>query len=93
MEAEAEVIRGARAAELLASPIFIEAREHITEGIKAQMLAVPLSDQTMHTRLVTTLQLWNSLEKYIQQVADTGRMAQFQVAEQERKRSWWPRSP
>ena len=69
-----EIIRGGKAKDVLDSTIFNEAKQHVIDGIHRQMKAVPLSDQTMHTRLILALQVWDQLEKYLQNVKQTGEM-------------------
>lgn len=88
MVPEEEIVRGGQAAQVLDAPIFVEAKKAVLEGIQRQMAAVPLSDATMHTRLITVLQLWNTLESYLAQAKQTGEIAQFQInqSEEQRKR-------
>ncbi|MEM5294236.1 hypothetical protein VSR82_07820 [Burkholderia sp. JPY481] len=86
MAPEEEIIRGGKAAQVLDNEIFVEAKKAVLDGIHRQMAAVPLSDQTMHTRLITVLQLWNTLESYLEQVKQTGDIAQFQLNQQEEQR-------
>jgi hypothetical protein len=83
---EEEVIRGGAAAGVLDSTIFLEAKKHVVEGIQRQMRAVPLSDQTMHTRLIVALQVWDQLEKYLEHVKQTGELAQFQITQDEQRK-------
>lgn len=86
MAPEEEIIRGGDAAGVLDAPIFVEAKKAILDGINRQMAAVPLSDQTMHTRLITMIQLWNTLESYLQQIRQTGEIAQFQIQQQDEQK-------
>ncbi|NUY33288.1 hypothetical protein F0160_22650 [Paraburkholderia sp. JPY303] len=86
MAPEEEIIRGGDARAVLDAPIFVEAKKAVLEGIQRQMASVPLSDQTMHTRLITVLQLWNTLDAYLVQVKQTGEIAQFQINQQEEQR-------
>lgn len=86
MAPEEEIVRGGQAAQVLDAPIFVEAKKRVLDGIQRQMAAVPLSDQTMHTRLITVLQLWNTLESYLEQVKQTGEIADFQIQQQEEQR-------
>lgn len=87
MTYDEEVVRGGKAAEVLDSTVFLEARKHVLDGIERQMRAVPLSEQTMHTRLILALQVWDQLEKYLEQIKQTGEIRQFQITqEEERKR-------
>ncbi|RKP56369.1 hypothetical protein [Pararobbsia silviterrae] len=86
MGLDEDIARGGEAAQVLDSAVFQAARKHVLEGIEAQMRAVPLSDQVMHTRLITALQCWDALEKYIEQIKQTGEIAQFQVAQEEERK-------
>jgi chromatin segregation and condensation protein Rec8/ScpA/Scc1 (kleisin family) len=87
MTPDEEIIRAGKAAHVLDSQIFLDAKKHVREGIERQMKAVPLADQTMHTRLIVALQVWDQLEKYLEQIKQTGEIRQFQIQqEEERKR-------
>lgn len=84
---QTEVILGGKAAQVLDSAVFLEARKHVLDGIQRQMKAVPLSDATMHTRLILALQVWDQLEKYLEHIKQTGEIRQFQITQEEdRKR-------
>lgn len=84
MTPEEEIIRAGEARQVFDSRIFQEVKAKIEDGIKSQMVKVPLSDQTMHTRLITTLQLWHQIESYLQNTIDTGRIADFQLKQKNR---------
>ena len=86
MAPEEEIIRGGDAAQVLDAPIFVEAKKAVLDGIHRQMAVVPIADQTMHTRLITVLQLWTTLEAYLTQVRQTGEIAQFQIAQDEQRK-------
>lgn len=86
MAPEEEIIRGGDAAQVLDAPIFVEAKKAVLDGIHRQMVVVPIADQTMHTRLITVLQLWTTLEAYLTQVRQTGEIAQFQIAQDEQRK-------
>lgn len=87
MAYDEEVVRGGKAADVLDSTVFLEARKHVLDGIERQMRAVPMANQDMHTRLILALQVWDQLEKYLEQVKQTGEIRQFQITqEEERKR-------
>lgn len=86
MAPEEEIVRGGQAAQVLDAPIFVEAKKRVREGIERQMAAVPMSDQTMHSRLIMLLQCWNALESYLEQVKQTGEIADFQIKQQEEQR-------
>lgn len=87
MAADEEIARGGEAAQVLDSTVFLAARKHVLEGIERQMRHVPLSDQTMHTRLILALQVWDSLEKYLEQIKQTGEIAQFTIRQEEERRA------
>lgn len=86
MTPEEELSRAGSARAVLESPIFAEMRDSITSSIRSQMLSVPASDQIMHTRLITALQVWNGIEKWFQQIVDTGQLAEIQIAQEREKR-------
>jgi hypothetical protein len=86
MTPQEEIIRAGHAREILDSALFKEAREHITAQINAQMAKVPISDQTMHTRLIMMLQTWAALQGWFEQVAETGKLAKVQIEQEERRR-------
>lgn len=81
-----EVVLGGKAVQVLDSAVFLEAKKHVKEGIERQMKAVPLSDQTMHTRLIVALQVWDQLEKYLEQIKQTGEIRQFQIQQEEERK-------
>lgn len=87
MAPDEEIIRGGNAAQVLDSSVFLAARKHVLEGIEKQMRAVPMANQEMHSRLILTLQCWDALEKYLEQIKQTGEIAQFQVKQEEERRS------
>lgn len=89
MAPEEEVVRAGEAARVLDSRIFREAKDRILSGIQAQMRTVPLADQTMHTRLILLLQCWQSIEGYLEQVKETGKLAEFQIEEERKRRRFW----
>lgn len=86
MAPEEEIRRGGDAAHVLDSSIFIEARKRVLDGIHEQMKRVPMADQTMHSRLIMTLQCWNVLESYLEQIKQTGEIAEFQIQQQEEQK-------
>lgn len=86
MAVDEEIARGGEAAQVLDSAVFLAARKHVLSGIEHQMKHVPLSDQTMHTRLIVALQVWDQLEKYLEQIKQTGEIAQFQITKDEERR-------
>lgn len=86
MSADDEIIRADKAAQVLDSTIFLEAKKHVLEGIQRQMRAVPMHEQTMHTRLILALQVWDQLEKYLESIKQTGEIRQFQIAQEEERK-------
>ena len=91
MTPEEEMVRAGHAREVFESAMFKEAQSHVLDGITYQMAKCPVHDQTMHTRLIMMLQLWKALESYLQNVVETGKMAEFQVAAEEKKRGFFTR--
>jgi predicted enzyme involved in methoxymalonyl-ACP biosynthesis len=86
MSPDEEIIRGGDAAAVLDSTVFVEAKKAVLESIQRQMKIVPMADQTMHSRLIMLLQCWTTLESYLEQVKQTGEIAQFQVQQDEQKK-------
>ena len=87
MASDDEIKRGGDAASVLDSSVFLAARKHVLEGIERQMRAVPMANQEMHSRLILTLQCWDSLEKYLEQIKQTGEIAQFTIRQEEERRA------
>jgi hypothetical protein len=87
MASDDEIKRGGDAASVLDSLVFIAARKHVLEGIERQMRAVPMANQEMHSRLILTLQCWDALEKYLEQIKQTGEIAQFTITQEEERRA------
>lgn len=80
---EQEIMRARTAQTVLDNEIFKEACQRIEEGLAGQRQRVPMRETEMHTRLILTEQLWVQLKDYIQQVADTGQFAQFELDRRE----------
>jgi hypothetical protein len=87
MAIDEDIARGGEAAQVLDSPVFIAAKQAIAEGIQRQMRSVPLSNQDMHSRLIMLVQVWDQLEKYLEQIKQSGQIAQFQVVQEEERRN------
>lgn len=81
---EDEVVRAGQAREVLENPMFREAVAFIEEGLKSQRRAIPLRETEMHTKLIVTEQLWENLKDWLEQTAQTGQLAQLQIAEKKR---------
>ena len=84
--ADDEVIRAGHAREVLDSSIFKEASEAVREGIYSLMGRVPVADQNMHTRLILMLQCWGQLERYLDQVKQTGEIKAFEAQQEETRK-------
>ena len=84
---EEELRRSGEAKRLLESDIFQEACAYIEDGLAEQRRRVPMRESEMHTRLILAEQLWVQLKDYIQQVADTGLFAQYEIKQQEQRKS------
>lgn len=88
MSIEEELSKAGRAKEILESEIFKEMRDKVRGGIISQMEKCPIADTNLHTKLVLTLQVWGVLEKYFDTIVDTGKLAEFQLAQERKKRFW-----
>lgn len=87
MSPEEELIRAGQARIILDNQIFIEARRKIEEGLVHQMKTVGIRDTEMHTKLVLSMQLWESLMKYLEREVETGRLAEYQIEDERRRKS------
>lgn len=74
-----EIRRGDDARLILESPIYKEATKKVRDGLINAMQQSPLGDEKTHNRLVIGLQLLNQIEKQINDVMLTGKMAQIQA--------------
>lgn len=81
---EEELIRAGQAREVLDSTVFREACERIEESLAEQRRRVPMRETDMHTRLILTEQLWSNLKDYLEQTAQTGKFAEFEIAKRKR---------
>ena len=79
--ADKEIVRGAEAERILKHEIFVEAFDKVRNGIINAMTDSPMGDEKTHNRLVIAMQLLNQIEKQIQNVATTGKLAAIQVNE------------
>lgn len=74
-----EIRRGDDARLILDSPIYKETIKKVRDGLINAMQQSPLGDEKTHNRLVIGLQLLNQIEKQINDVMLTGKMAQIQA--------------
>ena len=77
MTPEEEVSKGARYQEL--KEHFDEILGNMKESISNQMDAVPMTQVDMHSKLILTKQLLGAIDKHINTVIDTGKLAAFQL--------------
>jgi hypothetical protein len=87
MSPEEELIRAGQARQVLESPIFMEAMARVEEALTAQRRAVPIRDTDMHTRLIITEQVWARITDWLKEAAETGKLAQFEIAEKRKRES------
>ena len=90
MNLEEEISKGNKYKEY--REVFDEIMDAMKESINTQMDKVPMVNTEMHTRLILTRQLLNSIDKHVQQVILTGKMAEKQLSDeirQEEQRKWW----
>lgn len=87
MTPEEEVVRAGQAQNVLDAQVFKDARAHVDNILMDLRHKVPIRDSDMHTRLILMEQLWGNLTTFLEQTAQTGRLAQLQIAE---KRRFWP---
>ena len=78
---ESERLRGAEVKQLLENKHLKEAFEAAEQSILSQMDEVSLRDTEMHTRLILAKKTINSVKRYLQQVIETGEMADIQLNE------------
>jgi hypothetical protein len=74
-----EIRRGDDARQILESPLFKEAVGRVRDGLMIAMQQSALGDEKTHNRLVIGLQLLAQIEKQLQDVMLTGKMASMQV--------------
>ncbi len=79
MELNEELRRGAEAERLLENPLLQECFTKIRDGIIQSMNASAFGDESSHHHLVIALQLATQIEKQLQDIATTGRMAKLQL--------------
>jgi hypothetical protein len=74
-----EIVRGAEAERILNHELLREAFDTVKDGIVTAMTNSPMGDEKTHNRLVIAMQLLNQIERHIQNVATTGKLARIQV--------------
>lgn len=87
MTPEQEMHRAGDARQMINSPLWVEARADL-EGKLAQLRrTVPISSTEMHTRLILMEQIKEQFFGYFEQLAQTGRMAEIQMDQEQHRRS------
>ena len=76
-----EAVRGNAAQQLLDNEIYKEAITKVHDGILNAMKSAPMGDEKTHNRLVIALQLLAQIERHIEDIANTGKMARLQMEE------------
>jgi len=74
-----EVTRGEEAEYLLNHEIIKDAFGKVRTGIVSAMTESAMGDERTHNRLVIAMQLLEQIERNIQEVATTGKLARLQV--------------
>lgn len=87
IDLNAETHRAGEARQILDSAMFQAARAHLEEQLAAARQAVPIRDTDMHTRLILMEQMFKNLIGYFEQIAQTGRMAEIQLRQEEERKS------
>lgn len=88
---ESEHLRGAEVKQLLENKYLKEAFDAAEQSILSQMDEVSLRDTDMHTRLILARKTINSVKRYLQQVIETGQMADIQLHEPNRVQRFFKR--
>jgi hypothetical protein len=74
-----DIKRGEQADVVLNNPLFKESITKVRDGIIKSMASSALGDAETHNRLVIAMQLLNQIEKQLQDVINTGKMATLQT--------------
>lgn len=81
-----QIARAGEAQQLLDSRLFQEAKDDIDSTLADLRRTVPISATDMHTRIILMDQLWGKLQDYFVRIAQSGKMASLEIAEQEQRR-------
>lgn len=79
MDTLQEIRRGDDARLILESPLYKEAIQKVRDGLINAMQQSPFGDEKTHNRLVIGLQLLNQIDKQLNDVMLTGKMASMQA--------------
>lgn len=95
MSPEQRMRRGQEAAALLRHPLLVEAMQYVEESLAYARRRVPLSDGTMHTRLIVAGQQWDLMRSFLEQAVVTGQLDRAALLKREgvasRVRQAWQR--
>lgn len=75
---EAEIRKGAQAAQLLNSPLYVEAVEKVRMGLVQRLEMSAIGDKDTHHEIALSLQLLKQVHQHIKTVAETGKMAEIE---------------
>ena len=78
--------RARQARAMLDSALFQEARKDLEGQMQHLRRTVAISSSEMHTRLILMEQLADRFFGFFEQLAQTGQMAELELAEEERRR-------
>ena len=84
MDLEKDQRSGGDAAFILNHDIYKNAWTSFEGGLSAQRKAVGIKDTDMHTRLIMAEQVMHIVRKYIENVMNTGKMAELQLRQKPR---------
>lgn len=87
MNLHKEATVGAVARGLMENEAYRNAVSEVRSAILRQWEAAPLRDKEGHHELKLMLKLLNDLEANIKQAADTGKLAEMQIAQEKEKKS------
>lgn len=85
---EKEIRRAADARLILDHDIYKDAWTAAERALAAQRRKVALKDTEMHTRLIMAEQVLDSVRRYIEDVVNTGRLADIQLKRSGSGRRW-----
>jgi len=87
MSPEQELARAGEARQMMNSQLWQDAKADLEGKLATLRRTVPISSTEMHTRLILMEQLKEQFFGYFEQLAQTGRMVEFQLDEQRRRQS------
>lgn len=88
MNLERDAKRGADAQFIIGNELYKEAWSAAEEALAQQRRKVALKDTDMHTRLIMAEQVLVSVRRYIEDVVNTGKMAEIQLRQNNSARRW-----